>query len=128
MVAPMSQRSSRRRPARSSTRVPSLRSTTASCRSLNAARPRALLHVMTADRDALSIFAARELLVFYQEAGVDAPVGERPVDRFAAPIPGPPGIGPSSAHVGDSRHAMPPSPAQAMPQPSVEATAAPGWT
>ena len=27
--------------------------------------------------------AARELLAFYQEAGVDALVGETPVDRFA---------------------------------------------
>jgi uracil-DNA glycosylase len=29
--------------------------------------------------------AARELLAFYLEAGVDAPVGEAPVDRFADP-------------------------------------------
>jgi DNA polymerase len=34
---------------------------------------------MTADRDT----AARELLAFYLEAGVDALVGEAPVDRFA---------------------------------------------
>jgi uracil-DNA glycosylase len=34
---------------------------------------------MTTDRDK----AARELLAFYQEAGVDALVGETPVDRFA---------------------------------------------
>ena len=34
---------------------------------------------MTIDRDR----AARELLAFYQEAGVDALVGETPVDRFA---------------------------------------------
>jgi DNA polymerase len=31
--------------------------------------------------------AARELLAFYLEAGVDAPVGETPVDRFADPLP-----------------------------------------
>jgi DNA polymerase len=31
--------------------------------------------------------AARELLAFYVEAGVDAPVGEAPVDRFAEPTP-----------------------------------------
>jgi uracil-DNA glycosylase len=76
---------------------------------------------MTADRDALSALVARELLAFYQEAGVDAPVGEMPVDRFAAPIPGPPGIGTSSAHVGHSRHATPnveaaPAPAAAPPR------------
>src|SRR5262245_22294478 len=30
---------------------------------------------------------ARELLAFYQEAGVDAVLGETPVDRFADPAP-----------------------------------------
>ncbi len=35
--------------------------------------------LMTPDRRK----AARELLAFYQEAGVDAPIGEAPVDRFA---------------------------------------------
>ena len=34
--------------------------------------------------------AARELLAFYQEAGVDAAVGETPVDRLADPPPAPP--------------------------------------
>jgi uracil-DNA glycosylase family 4 len=38
---------------------------------------------------------ARELLAFYLEAGVNAPVGEVPIDRFADPVPdlsaGPPG-------------------------------------
>jgi uracil-DNA glycosylase len=34
---------------------------------------------MTPDRHK----AARELLAFYQEAGVDALLGETPVDRFA---------------------------------------------
>jgi uracil-DNA glycosylase len=39
---------------------------------------------MTADRDTLTkSSAARELLAFYREAGVDALVGETPVDRFA---------------------------------------------
>jgi DNA polymerase len=33
--------------------------------------------------------AARELLRFYAEAGVDALVGEEPVDRFAEPAPAP---------------------------------------
>jgi uracil-DNA glycosylase len=32
--------------------------------------------------------AARALLAFYQEAGVDAPIGETPVDRFALEPPG----------------------------------------
>src|SRR5262245_7928564 len=38
---------------------------------------------MAPDRDK----AIRELLAFYQEAGVDALVGETPVDRFADPPP-----------------------------------------
>jgi uracil-DNA glycosylase len=38
---------------------------------------------MTPDRDK----AARELLAFYQEAGVDALLGETPIDRFAAAPP-----------------------------------------
>ena len=33
--------------------------------------------------------AARELLAFYQEAGVDATVGETPIDRFAEEVPAP---------------------------------------
>jgi uracil-DNA glycosylase len=41
---------------------------------------------MTAERDAQSL-AARELLAFYQEAGVDALLGEVPVDRFAGDAP-----------------------------------------
>ncbi len=39
---------------------------------------------MTNERDK----AARELLAFYQEAGVDALVGESPVNRFAEPTHG----------------------------------------
>ena len=34
--------------------------------------------------------AMRELLAFYQEAGVDVAVGEAPVDRLAEPMPTPP--------------------------------------
>ena len=34
---------------------------------------------MTPDRNK----AARELLAFYQEAGVDVPIGETPIDRLA---------------------------------------------
>jgi len=37
--------------------------------------------------------SARDLLDFYREAGVDALVGEEPIDRFAA-APAPPGRGP----------------------------------
>ena len=46
---------------------------------------------MTPDRDK----AARELLAFYQEAGVDALVGETPVDRFADPPPAVPSPAPA---------------------------------
>jgi uracil-DNA glycosylase len=43
---------------------------------------------MTTDSDAPTrSTAARELLAFYQEAGVDALMGEMPVDRFAADPP-----------------------------------------
>ncbi len=38
---------------------------------------------MSIDRD----LTARELLAFYQEAGVDAPIGETPVDRLAGDPP-----------------------------------------
>ena len=41
---------------------------------------------MTPDR----LKAAREILAFYQETGVDAPIGEEPVDRFAEPAVAPP--------------------------------------
>jgi DNA polymerase len=44
---------------------------------------------MTSERDK----AARELLAFYLEAGVDALVGETPVDRFAEPPSLPPPVG-----------------------------------
>lgn len=40
------------------------------------------MHVMTGNRDQ----AARELLAFYEEAGVDAPLAEAPTNRFA-PLP-----------------------------------------
>ena len=35
------------------------------------------------------LLSARDLLTFYQEAGVDSLVGETPVDRFADPVPRP---------------------------------------
>jgi uracil-DNA glycosylase len=63
---------------------------------------------MTADRDILTTsLAARELLAFYREAGVDALVGETPVDRLAAEAP-------------DS-----PAPAVEIVQPQAAARAAP---
>jgi uracil-DNA glycosylase len=40
---------------------------------------------------------ARELLAFYQEAGVDAVLGEMPVDRFADPTPAPAAATPPAA-------------------------------
>ncbi|MCC6778606.1 MAG: uracil-DNA glycosylase [Hyphomicrobiales bacterium] len=48
---------------------------------------------MTSDR----IRAARELLAFYQEAGVDAFVGEQPIDRLSAEPPAAPTEGESAA-------------------------------
>lgn len=48
---------------------------------------------MTSDR----IRAARELLAFYQEAGVDALVGEHPIDRLSAEPPAAPTGGESAA-------------------------------
>ena len=56
---------------------------------------------MIADREK----AARELLAFYREAGVDAPVGDIAVDRFADPPP--------------------PAPAAVPPRPAPIRTAAP---
>jgi uracil-DNA glycosylase len=45
-----------------------------------------MVHEMTSERDK----TARELLAFYLEAGVDALLGETPVDRFAEPASSPP--------------------------------------
>ncbi|MGH6767637.1 MAG: uracil-DNA glycosylase [Xanthobacteraceae bacterium] len=42
--------------------------------------------------------AARELLAFYQEAGVDTPIGETPIDRFAGPAPVAPANAPPAMH------------------------------
>jgi uracil-DNA glycosylase len=44
-----------------------------------------LNHAMTAERDK----AARDILAFYLEAGVDGVLVEEPVDRFAEPAPAP---------------------------------------
>jgi DNA polymerase len=60
----------------------------------------------------------RDLLDFYAEAGVDALLGEAPVDRFAAaaapPPPGPrppqPAAAPPDLHSGELAHARPAAP------------------
>src|ERR1700737_2178420 len=49
----------------------------------NTAKVEALLHAMPGNRDQ----EIRALLAFYQEAGVDALLGEKPVDRLADPPP-----------------------------------------
>jgi DNA polymerase len=64
---------------------------------------------MTSDH----IRAARELLAFYQEAGVDALVGEKPVDRLADEPP----AAPSS----DAAPALPPARTRTPPQPAAAA-------
>ena len=51
--------------------------------------------------------AARELLAFYQEAGVDELMGESPVDRFADPAPPP--------TVPGANMASPPPPSPSLP-------------
>jgi uracil-DNA glycosylase family 4 len=70
---------------------------------------------MTSDRNK----AARELLAFYLEAGVDAVMEERPIDRFADPAP----ISPSPATerpVAESRRAP-----AAVQRPAVQALVPP---
>jgi uracil-DNA glycosylase len=72
--------------------------------------------------------AARELLAFYLEAGVDAPLGETPVDRFAGPEtrtdeptsaravrrPPPPHPAPASGAASSVVPAAPPAPEAAV--------------
>ena len=62
---------------------------------------------------------ARDLLTFYAEAGVDAALGEMPVDRFADVVPVPEPAAPQAA----APRPTPPKPA-AMPV-TVPATQAP---
>ena len=50
----------------------------------------------------------RELLAFYQEAGVDAAVGETPVDRLAEPASRRPRRPPAPHAAGDRRPPRPP--------------------
>jgi uracil-DNA glycosylase len=87
---------------------------------------------MTPDRDR----AARELLAFYVEAGVDALVGETPVDRFAAEAREEPLGGRASATTDHAAGAPPPRPdgrpaasasrgLQAAPAPSAPSPPAP---
>ncbi len=74
--------------------------------------------------------ATRELLAFYLEAGVDAPVGEEPVDRFAddmaAPIADPARVPQPSSPVPAERPRVsaPPLPMAAPPSPDAAAMAA----
>jgi DNA polymerase len=69
--------------------------------------------------------AARDLLRFYAEAGVDALVGEEPVDRFAEPAaaqketPAPP-----AERVPAAAAARDPAPATAAPPPTDQAVMA----
>src|SRR5262252_5537971 len=69
---------------------------------------------MTSHRDApTTSLAARELLTFYQEAGVDALVGEAPVDRLAAeamPVLPAPGGEPAMPRVPPAAPATPAQP------------------
>ncbi len=67
---------------------------------------------MTPDRDK----AARDLLAFYMESGVDAAVAEQPVDRFADLEPTRPAAAPKPA---------PPARAEALRRPSAMPAAAP---
>lgn len=62
--------------------------------------------------------AARELLAFYAEAGVDAPIGETPVDRFAA-ADAPPKLTPPAARKMES--SLPLAGGTAVPPPSPDA-------
>jgi uracil-DNA glycosylase family 4 len=77
---------------------------------------------MSTDRD----LAARELLAFYQEAGVDALVGESPVDRLvaepAAPVAA---AGASAAQASPHRASRPAVAPMAEPPPRPAATPLP---
>jgi len=77
---------------------------------------------MTADRK-----AARELLAFYQEAGVDAPIGESPVDRFADDaVATAPSNRPRDANEASSRSAdVRPAPARVFEQRRLTSAAPP---
>jgi uracil-DNA glycosylase len=81
---------------------------------------------MTPDADK----AARELLAFYLEAGVDAPVGETPVDRFADDMPAQPSLDPAPAIqapgpvIAETPRAAAAAPFAAPPSPDAAAMAA----
>ena len=53
--------------------------------------------------------SARDLLAFYQEAGVDSLVGETPVDRFADPVSRPAKAPSQSADVSERADTRPPA-------------------
>jgi DNA polymerase len=73
---------------------------------------------MSTERD----LAARELLAFYQQAGVDALVGETPVDRLAGELAGPVAAAEASAAQTSPRRASRPAVAptrETPPRPAV---------
>jgi DNA polymerase len=73
--------------------------------------------------------AARELLTFYLEAGVDAPVGEVPVDRFADPAPAAAPVVTAAAEPGPFRRppaATRPPPTRTIGPEELEARVSPG--
>ena len=55
------------------------------------------------------LLSARDLLAFYQEAGVDSLVGETPVDRFADPVSRPAKAPPLGADVSERADTRPPA-------------------
>jgi DNA polymerase len=73
----------------------------------NTAKEEALLHAMPGQRDQ----ELRALLAFYQEAGVDALLGERPVDRLAENPPAETGISNMAAASSSTRR----NPSMAQP-------------
>src|SRR4051812_7899025 len=72
-----------------------------------------LNHAMTTERDK----AARDILAFYLEAGVDALLVEEAVDRFAEPAPAPRAERPPSPAASESRPAPRPDRAPAAAPP-----------
>ena len=68
--------------------------------------------------------AARELLEFYAEAGVDTAVGEEPVDRFADPAPLP-SVDWTAGAAAQPPAAAPPRPSARLSEPPAAFAAAP---
>ena len=71
--------------------------------------------------------AARDLLTFYVEAGVDVALGETPIDRFAdvaPPAPQPEAVRPAAAEPARERRPLPPPAAASAPPPPEQAVMA----